>query len=222
MNVAVQHESLHWSVVSATILVHKLSHRLYLAKHVKQALPFILHAVLAMESHARLRHPRYIPWRCKLVALACGAYRDLQESDMAKAFIQHMTDELAHIRRILSLNPVPLSHSIEKTLADADETLIELRLTFELCGCTAADAARQITEAGLATEACCISALLRSIPRGDAFLDKSHNEANNGIVEELHRRIALLVKPVLAADQVHGTDEAKDRDSSAAGTAMIN
>eukprot|EP00892_Ulva_mutabilis_P009551 jgi/Ulvmu1/6969/UM033_0026.1 len=214
IDLAVQQESLHRLVITATVLVLHLGHGLLLAKHAQETLPYILHAIIAMEAHSLLQHPKYLSWRCKLVALACMAYRDLQEFDAARSFIQHMADEFSHVRHILSLDFVPISDSMLQVLKDADESMIELRLMFDLHGCNAADVAKQLTDAGLTTEARCISALLASLPRTEF---RNSTDASNGVVEELQKRIANVVQPALAAGLPDDAEKAQDDHQLTAG-----
>lgn len=199
INVAVLEDSLHWLVYNATAMVWNLSERLCMANHASQALPYIIHSALAMESNVPLRHPRFIPWRCELVYLACAAYHDLGQLHTAQSFIKHMTDELTSVRSILALDPVPLSKELVQILSDADQVLIELSLTFQLRNCPASDVAKLLTDSGLSTEARHISTLLGALSKRTRPGVNADAHSHPGVFEELKRRISAVVQPVLDA-----------------------
>lgn len=197
INTAVQDDSLHWLVYKATTMVGNLSERLCVANHASQALPYIIHSALAMESNVSLRHPRFISWRCELVYLACAAYQNLGLFDTALSFIKHMADEVASVRSILALDPVPLSDDLAQILSAADEALVELRLTFQLRGCSAVDVAKLLTDSGLSTESRHIATLLSALSQRSRPGVKFDADSYPAVFEEFKRRISAIIQPVL-------------------------
>lgn len=133
-------------------------------------------------------------------------------AETAQSFIQHMADEFAHVRKILSLDPVPLSAALSRTLADADEALMELQLTIQLRACSTADVTKLLTSPALSTESRRISALVSVLSQRSRPGVESDAAEHPALLEELNKRISAIVQPLLSSAE-HDNSATNERDA---------
>jgi hypothetical protein len=68
--------------------MYNLAKKLIVSGFVRQALPFIVFCIKAIESHIIFSTARYLPWRTQLYVSLCNAYMELQAYDLAKMVIK--------------------------------------------------------------------------------------------------------------------------------------
>lgn len=160
-NAAVPHPALYWVVYNATLHAHAICSALVDAGFARAALPFAIHAALAMEAHTALRHPRHLAWRAELTRLVCAAYLALGLDSKALAFLDHMARGVAELEKTLRFEPVPLPAALREHISAANEALAAQKLRLELRGRD--EAAVTAQAAALGSGAARIAALLAAV-----------------------------------------------------------
>ena len=221
INHATRHSELSIAVFHATQQVHTLAATLIDAGFSQPALPYVVHASLAMESHTCLRLPRFLAWRCALVALVCRAYAALEQPDLAVAFIGRLVDGVKALEHTLAIDPVPHPHEYGQQIHAAKQTLAALKLQFSTAGVPEADLASSV-QAGGRTALEQIEALLTTLsPPGRRCLDRSTMPASlAGAAAALTSTVMPLVatmKSELDAREAAARDQ--EQQAQAAATA---
>ena len=161
---AVQAPQLHIDVYLASTDVSTACEHLVRHGFAAQALPFLLHATLAMEAHIGVRAPRYLPWRCHLVTMVCGAYDAGHQAEQAAAFVDHTQAGVSQLEATFLLDPVPQPAESQRQVADAKHYLSLLRLKYELLCKTAAECTAALSKVPNAHERLCVLTAALSCP----------------------------------------------------------
>lgn len=74
LDLALPYERLYWLTFNVSILTSRAARQLLSRGFAADALPLLVHAVLAVENGVNLCLPRFLPWRVELYRLACAAY----------------------------------------------------------------------------------------------------------------------------------------------------
>ena len=130
INLASPYADLSGLLFQATKHAHTLASALVDAGFAQPALPFAVHATLAMEAHTKLRLPRFLAWRCELAALVCRAYSAMAAPALAKRFIARLTQDIGRLESTLQFDPVPHSASFRTQIDAAKKSLAALLLQF--------------------------------------------------------------------------------------------
>jgi Cilia- and flagella-associated protein 54 len=148
MNLAVEHVSLYWLVYNSALATVRLARHLLAGNQSKCALPHLIHAVLAMESHTPLRDPHFLLFRCSIVATACAVYTDLKQTDLTLKLADHMLHQVTETQRLLALDPVPQPLEVQRIFMNAVGQLQCIKLPLELAiSLSVADVTAKLTRA---------------------------------------------------------------------------
>lgn len=129
---AVDHLPLYWLVHNAAVATAQVSRQMIVSNQSQISLPHIIHAILAMEAHSLLQDPKFLSLRCTLVATACAAYTDLQQSGLAAKLVDHMMKQVTDTEQLLALDPVPQPKAIRNIFVASKDSLNSLKLPLEL------------------------------------------------------------------------------------------
>lgn len=132
IDLAVEHLPLYWLVHNAAVATAQVSKQMIVSNQSQSALPHIIHAILAMEAHSLLQDPKFLSLRCSLVATACSAYADLQQTGLAVKLVEHMMKQVTDTEQLLALDPVPQPRAVKAIFAASKDHLNSLKLPLEL------------------------------------------------------------------------------------------
>ena len=103
---------LYWLAFNATIQVHRIAMPLVIACHSRAVAPFVAYACLALEADPVFSLPKFLTWRCQLVAAMCQIYNDCGAFPQAEAFVERGAMSVRKLKAIQALEPVPAPSEI--------------------------------------------------------------------------------------------------------------
>jgi len=132
LDTAATAERLYWLVFNLSVHVYRCAKALVHAGYAAQALPSLVHAVLAVEGSIHLCLPRFLPWRTEMYRLAVAAFAACGSAQDARPLVEQGVARVAELRDMQSLDPVPCPPETMLAYRETIEGLESLLLTVRL------------------------------------------------------------------------------------------